>query len=61
MNTIYGQLRSNSSEIRVYAMQSLVEVARNYYDFLQTEMQELIGIIKDYVLIFFKKKDGKRC
>jgi hypothetical protein len=34
-------------------MQCLVEVSRNYYDFIQNEIPEIFKIIKENVILLF--------
>ena len=46
---IYLQLNNSSVDLRVYAMQCLVETARHYYDFLADDILKIFSIMKEYV------------
>jgi len=49
LDTIYLQLNNSSVDLRVYAMQCLVETARHYYDFLPDDILKIFSIMKEYV------------
>lgn len=44
MDAIYTNLNSNNVEMRVYAMQCLVEVTRCYYDYLDDQMAKILEV-----------------
>jgi hypothetical protein len=50
LETIYTLLQHSVMDIRVYAMQCLVEISRIYYDFLEANIDKLIAVTTNHML-----------
>ncbi len=49
-NTIFNLLSHNNVDVRIYAMQCLVEISRIYYSSLESHIDALLGITKNHML-----------
>lgn len=50
LDTIFNLLQHSVVDIRVYAMQCLVEISRIYYDFLEANIERLISVTTHHML-----------
>ncbi len=50
LNAIYGCLKNSDKNIRVYAMQCLVEISRLYYENIPNDFENLVTVTKHHVL-----------
>ena len=58
MDIIYLQLTNSFKDVRLYAMQALVEVSRNYYENISEDIARISETTKNHVNFFLNLDNG---